>query len=141
MNWGSSLKTPNNLHAHFPAIMDEGNVFTDWRTACSSNNSLKTHGGLKTNYDYRQWLINNASSVMKSNEAAACTANCVSQIPPHRTNEKYLFKGNTDATQPFGYETSDLKNMYLNRNALNGRISAPIMTQYQMLQTGRQNYN
>jgi hypothetical protein len=38
-----------------------------------------------------------------------------------------------DMSQPFGYETSDLKNVYLSRYELQSRMMAPALTQYQYL--------
>ena len=47
--------------------------------------------------------------------------------------KKYLFKSLSDSSVPHGYESSDLKNMYLSRQALNSRLKAPILTQEHML--------
>ena len=46
---------------------------------------------------------------------------------------KYIFQSCTDKTQPFGYQNSDLKNLYISKKALESRLVAPIMTQSQML--------
>ena len=42
-------------------------------------------------------------------------------------------KSVTDNNTPYGYETSDLKNIYLSRQSLNSRLNTPIMTQEQLL--------
>ena len=39
----------------------------------------------------------------------------------------------SDKHQPFGYETSDLKNLYLTRNQLESKMSAPFVTQEELL--------
>ena len=45
-----------------------------------------------------------------------------------------FYKDNlADKTQPFGYQHSDLKNLYTSAQSLQSRLSAPIMTQSQML--------
>ena len=49
------------------------------------------------------------------------------------THEKYLFKDCNDNSVPFGYQTSDLKNMYLTRESLQGTLSGPVLTQEQLL--------
>ena len=38
-----------------------------------------------------------------------------------------------DRTQPFGYENSDLKNIYLSRERLNSNLSGPIISQEDLL--------
>lgn len=48
-------------------------------------------------------------------------------------NHKYLFQGSADATMPYGYQNSDLKNLYISRQALQSKLVAPIMTQEQLL--------
>jgi hypothetical protein len=48
----------------------------------------------------------------------------------------FVFESPLDNSQPFGYETSDLKNMYLSRNELQSRMSAPHISQSQMLMKG-----
>ena len=48
-------------------------------------------------------------------------------------HQKYLFKDCNDNSVPFGYQSSDLKNMYLSRESLESNLSGPIMTQEQLL--------
>jgi len=80
---------------------------------------------------------------MKSNSVASCSqcCGCLETFNPVPNSNKYLFTSCADKTQPFGYETSDLKNLYLSRSDLQSRLCAPIMTQDQMLQMGKPNYN
>ena len=143
MSWGTCYNASNNIHAGFPALMSEGNLYTDYDSACKMNNILKKKIGIQSNYNYRQWLINNATSVMKSNSVASCAqcCGCTESFEPVSNSNKYLFTSCSDKTQPFGYETSDLKNLYLTRADLQSRLNAPIMTQEQMLQMSKPNYN
>jgi hypothetical protein len=48
----------------------------------------------------------------------------------------FLFTSPWDRSQPFGYESSDLKNLYLSRYELQSRMMAPALNQEQYL-TGR----
>lgn len=80
-------------------------------------------------------MINNSKSVAKQNKKLACneTSQCIveaAQVPPQ---QKYLFKNCADNSRPYGYENSDLKNMYVTRQSLQSRLKAPIMTQEQLL--------
>lgn len=143
MSWGTCYKASNNIHAGFPALMNEGNLFTDWSGACRMNNEIKKEIGIKSNYSYRQWLINNGNQVMNKNTTAACSdcCGCMENFKQVPSSNKYLFTSCADKTQPFGYENSNLKNLYLSEATLQSRLSAPIMTQSQMLQQGRPNFN
>ena len=49
------------------------------------------------------------------------------------TNNKYIYKDTTDNSIPYGYEHSDLKNLYLSRHQLASKNIAPIMTQEELL--------
>ena len=52
-----------------------------------------------------------------------------------------IFKSCSDKTVPFGYEHSDLKNIYLTSQDLASRLAAPILTQSDYLAKGIPNYN
>ena len=143
MSWGTCYKASNNIHPGFPAMMSEGNLYTDWNSACRLNNNLKSNAGIKSNYSYRQWLINNATRVIGANHTAACGSCCACEehFKPQPNSNKYIFTSCVDSKQPYGYETSDLKNLYLSKSSLQSRLCAPIMSQSQMLQMGVPNYN
>ena len=142
MSWGTCYSGSNNIHMDFPAVMSDGRLYTNWDSACEANNALKNREGIENNYDYRQFLINNGNKIIKSNGVAACD-NCCACLENYnktpRYNDKYVYKSCSDKKQPFGYEHSDLKRLYLSRQELQSRLRAPILTQEQYLQTT--NYN
>jgi|TARA_B110000858_G_scaffold172001_1_gene202893 hypothetical protein len=141
MSWGTCYKGGNNIHPGFPALMSSGNLNTDWNAACKNNNILKKKAGINDNYQYRQYLINNADSFIMKNQIDACESccGCLQNFEKRPASQKFLFKSCSDSRMPFGYENSDLKNLYLSKTSLQSRLSAPIMTQSQMLQ--RPNWN
>lgn len=144
MSWGTCYSGSNNIHMGFPALMSDGRLYANWESSCESNNALKEKEGIKNNYDYRQYLIKNGSSVMSKNTMAACDNCCACKENFNKTiraNEKYIFKSCSDKTMPFGYENSDLKNMYLSRQELESRMAAPILTQSQYLAGGMPTHN
>jgi hypothetical protein len=49
------------------------------------------------------------------------------------SNSPFLYATVADKSQPYGYEDSDLKNIYLSRNDLQSRMIAPVVTQDQLL--------
>jgi hypothetical protein len=80
---------------------------------------------------------------MKANSMSACN-NCGScldqyngpQNPEIQSNTPFVFASALDHSQPFGYETSDLKNVYLSRYELQSRMMVPSLTQYEYLTNG-----
>lgn len=51
----------------------------------------------------------------------------------------YLYKSCTENIRPYGYETSDLKDLYLSDYQLQSRMVTPVLTQDQLLKAGYQN--
>jgi hypothetical protein len=138
MSWGTCYKGSNNIHAGAPALMSDGQWATNWEPACAINNELKKQAGISNNYNYRQYLISNADSIIEKNQIGALGNCCASWENFNDRNAikcptKYIFKSCSDKTQPFGYQNSDLKNLYVSSQALQSRLVAPIMTQTQML--------
>jgi len=132
MSWGTCYSGSNNIHFDYPAMMSDGRNYTSYDPACERNERLVEAKGIKTNYQYRQYLINNAKSIQKQDKAAACDqcGVCTYGYPYQQGDHgRYLFKSCRDGTQPYGYETSDLKNEYLSRQALQSRLSAPLLSQ------------
>lgn len=52
------------------------------------------------------------------------------------SNSPYLYKSCLDKTTNYGYETSDLKNLYLDDYSLQSRMITPVISQSQLLQQG-----
>jgi hypothetical protein len=118
--------------------MSDGRWAANWEPGCAINNQLKKQVGITNNYEYRQYLIKNADQVITRNQTEACNNCCACWENFKDRNavkcpSKYIFRSCTDKTQPFGYQNSDLKNLYLSKKALESRLVAPIMTQSQML--------
>ena len=137
MSWGTCYGASNNIHFDFPPLMSDGRNFSTWLPACKINDDIQKNSNITTNYDYRRYLTKNADRIIKQNQIAACNQCCAcwekyKQVPFTPTS-KYLYKSCTDGGQPYGYENSNLKNLYLSRFALESRQIAPILTQDQYL--------
>jgi hypothetical protein len=142
MSWGTCYAGSNNIHFNYPPLMSDGRNYASWQPACDINNNLIKKSHIQTNYQYRQFLIKNADSVIKTNQQAACDQCGFCQYGnslPTAPLGKYLYTSCSDASQPYGYETSDLKNMYLSRQALQSRLVAPLMSQQGYLTKPRSN--
>ena len=118
-----------------PPIMNDGRNFANWQPEAVINNKIQQKEGIQSNWDYRNFLQNNASQIMKHNylEAVHSSGN----IPPnyvHKnlSNTPFVFSSIHDETKPnYGYNNSDLKSNYLSREQLNARLVAPsIPTNY-----------
>jgi hypothetical protein len=60
-------KTSNNKYFDSPARMDDGRAFTDYRQSNSIDNMIRVSNNISSNYEYRQFLINNAKKIININ--------------------------------------------------------------------------
>jgi len=130
MSWGTCYSGSNNIHFNFPPIMNDGRNYSSWQPDALVNERIQNQEGIKTNWNYRQYLQQNALKIMQYNNSEACydlgldqhvrTGNTPSSNVPH------IFKSTFDTSMPgFGYCNSDLKNPYISREQLNSRLIAP----------------
>lgn len=134
MSWATCYAGCNNIHSEKPALMSDGRFNTNWDPSCEANNRLKKFLKIETNYDYRQYLMKEGVNVIKSNRKEALDQNKYNDFYSNEldNHNKYIFNGVQDNSQPFGFENSDLKNLYLSRQQLNARKEAPIIRMPQM---------
>ena len=135
MSWATCYSGSNNIHFNIPPLMSDGRHYTHYDPSCQANNLFRNKMNFTNNYDYRQWLIKNGNRVAEINQKSACNecSECIQGAASAPPTEKYLFKSCQDNSKPFGYESSDLKNIYFSKQALNARLKAPIITQEQLL--------
>ena len=139
MSWGTCYSGSNNIHFNFPPIMNDGRNYSSWQPDALVNERIQNQEGIKTNWNYRQYLQRNALKIIQYNNSEACydlgldphtqTDNTPSSNVPH------MFKSTFDNRTPgFGYCNSDLKNPYISREQLNSRLIAPSVnpSSYQM---------
>ena len=115
--------------------MSDGRNYSSWQPNAEMNNELIKTYNIKSNADYRAFLTKNADNIIKQNQLIACggCCNCLKTRQTTKTsNSPYLYRSCTDSTQPYGYETSDLKEMYLSREQLNrkGQLSGITQEEY-----------
>jgi hypothetical protein len=120
----------HNLYKDFPPFMNDGRVLVaSWQQESVTNNNLLQSTGMKSNWEYRRYLTENAKSLIQQNQAESL--NDIGYIArystaPEQTNTvPYYYKSYLDNAKPFGYETSDLKQLYLTAEQLNARKMAP----------------
>jgi hypothetical protein len=119
--------------------MTDGRNFSGWQPGNAVNDSIRRAENIKTNWDYRRYLTMNADQIMTINRVDAVNmsghgsfdVNAYEQ-ENHR-NPPFMYSSVMDTREPFGYVQSDLKDIYLSREALQSRMVAPEITQEQVL--------
>jgi len=144
MSWGTCYAGSNNIHFDFPPIMTDGRNYSKWQPGAQINEEIRKENNIKSNWQYRKYLTENADAVIRSNQLEACDECCY--CPALRTGEPisntpFLYKSCMEKSQPYGYENSDLKNVYLSSYQLQARMVAPAITQEQLLQQKYPNPN
>ena len=149
MSWGTCYAGSNNIHLDFPPIMHDGRNYANWQPGSVINDRLRNEANIKSNWEYRRYLCNNADTIIKVNQLSAC-GDCCANTAQYTTpttsangatsqtsnNSPYLFKSCMDTTKPFGYQNSDLKNMYLSDVNLQSRMVTPVFSQAELLSNG-----
>ena len=110
-------KVPNNKYPNCPALMNDGRLFTDYRSHDYVNNIYRMSSGTVSSYDYRQYLINNANDIMKNNrEHAQQMSNCspctAQPVPFLRECDSNLTSTECKMLNPNGIGTKYGSNMH-----------------------------
>lgn len=137
MSWATCYSGSNNIHFKEPALMSDSRLYTHYGSTCKENNSLKKDLGLNSNYDYRQYLIKNGNRLMEKNQNSHINKlgyQSPYNISNFNVDKKHIYKNVSDKSQPYGYESSDLKSLYLSSYELQAKSSGPIVTQEELLQ-------
>jgi hypothetical protein len=130
MSWATCYSGSNNIHFNFPPIMADGRNFSSYQPEAVINNRIRKEEHITTNWEYRNYLKNNANKIMKSNSDSWCYT---TGLPSHYNTDKtpssnvpYIFNGIYDNSKPgYGYCNSDLKNPYLSREQLQAKMISP----------------
>jgi hypothetical protein len=136
----------NNKYPEFPPLMSDGRSITaSWQPEALINADLLQSNGIQSNWQYRKYLMKNSKEIMEYNfressndigyykrpiDLPNIQSNLVSQ---KLYTSPYNYETVLDKTKPFGYQTSDLKELYLSREQLNARKIAPVITQEELL--------
>jgi hypothetical protein len=143
MSWGTCYSGSNNIHFDFPPIMKDGRNYANWQPGGALNEEIRKDNKIHSNWAYRKYLTENADTIIRGNQAAACDDCCTCPAtytsikqPTTNNNTPFLYKSCLDNSQPFGYENSDLKNLYLSDIQLQSRMVTPVITQEQILRQG-----
>ena len=64
---GECFKVSNNKYFNCPALMADARTFTDYRPSCVIDQGILKNKNIRSSYEYRQFLIQNASKFMQEN--------------------------------------------------------------------------
>jgi hypothetical protein len=114
--------------------MEDGRTFSSWVPGSAINDQLRAQHNIDSNWEYRQFLMHNSTNVMETNLEQCFNQSGYSNLYGQSvSNSPFLYATVADKSQPYGYEDSDLKNIYLSRNDLQSRMISPVVTQDQIL--------
>lgn len=119
MNWSSIYTGTNNAYSNLPPMMSDGRNFTNLLPDEVVNDAIKREAGIKSNWDYRRYLQNNASHIIRQNSQSAIAATGLIEDPSNHIPIDFFGKN-----QP-QHPPSDLKTQYLSREQLNARMISP----------------
>lgn len=110
--------------------MSDGRIYSSYQPQSQVNDNLRARENIKSNWDYRRYLVTNADEVVKFNSLGATGELGLPLVPRSGTtsssNTPFTFVTTADPrTPPFGYTTSDLKTPYLSREQLQARLISP----------------
>lgn len=135
----------NNVYPEFPPLMSDGRaLIATYQSESDTNAVLIRDNGIKSNWQYRKFLMENSGQLMKQNFLAACNdVGYYQRFSPSDVNldksyhPPYNYTSFLDNSKPTGYSNSDLKDLYLSREQLNSRKVSPSITQYELLKMGK----
>jgi hypothetical protein len=137
MSWGTCYAGSNNIHSNFPPIMNDGRNYANWQPGAVINETIRKQENITSNWQYREYLSKNADSIIKYNQLTACGECSATQYGTGQSvssNSPYLYNSTLDQTRKYGYEDSDLKNLYLSDVSLQSRMVTPVFSQSELLE-------
>jgi len=141
--WSKNYSASHNVHFDFPPVMSDGRNFAGWQPGNAINAAIRQNENIKSNWDYRRYLTHNAERVMEMNRIDAVNESGhgsfdVSSYENEQRNTPFMYSSVMDKREPYGYTSSDLKNLYLSRQELQSRMIAPEITQAQLFTNAQQ---
>ena len=114
--------TQNNQNVNMPGIVSDGRLFTNYKSDALEGETLKRENVLKSNEEYRRYLVQHTESIMKMNYDHMAKAN---QTEYHHGQYDYgpprLYTTIQESIKPYGYEDTNVKQMYLTRQQLDDK--------------------
>ena len=127
----------NNKYEGFPPLMMDGrSIVASWQPEAVLNEHLLREINVKTNWQYRQYLIKNAKDIMKYNCTQAANDSGYLKRYTDLAGSSYSTPYVTGSfVEPVNdrSQLTDLKESYLSREQLQARMVVPEITQEDLL--------
>lgn len=95
----------------------------------SVNQKIQVNSGISSNWQYRQYMQNNANQIMKYNTMQSIYSsgnNPYTSANTQPTNKTpYLYSSTNTSNPTYGFRNSDLKQDYMTRENLQSRLVSP----------------
>jgi len=142
MSWGTCYSESNNIHFDFPPIMSDGRNYASWQPGSVLSNEIKKNNNITKNWEYRKYMVDHADSIIKHNQISACNESsvCIHNLD-NKVSNSLVYNKNVSKSVHYGYNNSDLKNLYISRQDLQSRMVTPVLSQEDLLLRGYKNSN
>lgn len=136
----------NNKYPEFPPMMSDGRSITaTWQHDAVTNYKLIEENNIKSNWNYRKFLTQNAVNVMEQNfressndvgyNSRFITAPSIQSNFVSNMSTPILYSSVENNQSVLGTTTSNLKTDYLTREKLWARKISPVITQDQLIKS------
>lgn len=126
----------NNKYPEFPPLMSDGRAITaSYQPEAVANEFIIKNNNITSNWQYRQFLTKNAKQIIEQNsrESTNDSGYYIRYNDLNNYSTPYLYDSQTENAKPFGYSSSDLKDLYLSKEQLNAKKISPVMTQEELI--------
>lgn len=131
----------NNQYSHFPPKMNDGrSVLASWQPGAVVNDTLMKDAGVKTNWQYRRFLSENADDILRKNFMYSCNDTgyfirneTMGMEVPSAFSHPALYSTAEEPVKHLGASRSDIKETYLSREQLEAKRVIPTMTQDELI--------
>jgi hypothetical protein len=114
--------TQNNQSVNMPGVVSDGRLFTNYNADSIVTELTKQMNGLKSNEEYRRFLVQNTEAIMKQNYNQMAQENRTSYAHEQFDyGHPHLYNSIQEDTKPHGYEDTEVKQMYLSRQQLDDK--------------------
>lgn len=137
--------TTNNRYLGVPPLMCDGrSLIASWQPEADANNAILKRNNIQSNWEYRQYLTNNAPEIMRRNfmESAndigyyvrnATELGDAKPILATSMSRPFMYSSVLETPSHLGNENTDLKTEYLTREQLSAQQFSPVVTQDELI--------
>lgn len=127
MSWSSCYSGSNNIHFNFPTMMSDARNYTNWQPEVVIDKKIQEEKNINSNLEYRKFLQNNGSTIIKHNQVNSCNKCGICPYNPstyENLSKPYIYSNLLRNDSEVKYN-SDLKNEYLSKQILQSRLFTP----------------